>query len=156
MLEQATTLHNYDSFCKSYFPRDSLGLSQTPSLHTHNASMWCPKSILSSPPKLGHSQNLQPQFSYSNNQFTPVPLGDIFPLSQLHALADLIPRFGAKADPWLSKQMSFAYSTGFWLNRYFDKQTYFALILCLNLALALWIFLYAMWFKFNPKIWHVS
>ena len=28
-----------------------------------------------------------------------VPLGDSIPLSQLHALADLIPRFDAKADP---------------------------------------------------------
>ena len=52
--------------------RDSPSLSQTPSLHTHNASMWCHKSILSSPPKLACSQNLQPQCSYSNNQFTPV------------------------------------------------------------------------------------
>ena len=58
-----------------------------------------------------------------------VPLGDIIPLSQLHALADLIPRFGAKADPQLSKQTSLAYSTEFWLNKYFDKQTYFALTL---------------------------
>lgn len=57
------------------------------------------------------------------------PLGDIIPLSQLRALADLIPRFGAKADPRLTKQTSLAYSTEFWLNKYFDKQTYFALTL---------------------------
>ena len=57
------------------------------------------------------------------------PLGDIIPLSQLCALADLIPKFGAKADPQLTKQTSLAYSTEFWLNKYFDKQTYFALTL---------------------------
>ena len=39
------------------------------------------------------------------------PLGDIIPISQLRALADLIPRFGAQADPHFTKQMSFAYST---------------------------------------------
>ena len=39
-----------------------------------------------------------------------VPLGDIIPVSQLCALVDLIPRFGAQADPYSMKQMSFAYS----------------------------------------------
>ena len=58
-----------------------------------------------------------------------VPLGDIIPLSQLCSVADLIPRFGAKADSRLTKQTSLAYSAEFWLNKYFDKPTYFALIL---------------------------
>ena len=57
------------------------------------------------------------------------PLGDIIPLSQLHSVADLIPRFGAKADSQLTKQTSLAYSAEFWLNKYFDKPTYFALTL---------------------------
>ena len=57
------------------------------------------------------------------------PLGDIISVSQLHALVDLIPRFGAQADPHLTKQMSFAYSTEFWLNKYFNKQMYYALAL---------------------------
>lgn len=55
------------------------------------------------------------------------PLGDIIPLTQLRALADLAPRFGAQADPRLTKQTSLAYSTEFWLNKYFDKETFFAL-----------------------------
>ena len=58
-----------------------------------------------------------------------VLLGDFIPLSQLHAVADLIPKFGVKANPQLMKQTSLAYSTEFWLNKYFDKQTYFALSL---------------------------
>ena len=57
------------------------------------------------------------------------PLGDIIPVSQLRALADLIPRFGAQADPRLTKQTSFAYSAEFWLNKYFNKQMYYALAL---------------------------
>ena len=57
------------------------------------------------------------------------PLGDTVPVLQLHALADLIPRFGAQIDPHLTKQTSFAYSTEFWLNKYFNKQMYYALTL---------------------------
>lgn len=44
-------------------------------------------------------------------------LGDIISLSQVCALADLIPRFDTKADPQLAKPMSLAYSTKFWLNK---------------------------------------
>lgn len=54
-------------------------------------------------------------------------LGDIIPLTQLHALADVIPRFYAQADSWLTKQTSLAYSMEFWLNKYFNKETFFAL-----------------------------
>lgn len=54
-------------------------------------------------------------------------LGDIVPLTQLCALADLVPRFGAQADPWLTKQTSLMYSTKLWLNKYFDKEFFFAL-----------------------------
>ena len=54
-------------------------------------------------------------------------LGDTIPLTQIHALADLVPRFGAQADPWLTKQTSLAYSNELWLNKYFDKETFFAL-----------------------------
>ena len=54
-------------------------------------------------------------------------LGDIIPLTQIRALADLVPRFGAQADPRLTKQASLAYSNELWLNKYFDKETFFAL-----------------------------
>ena len=57
------------------------------------------------------------------------PLGDIIPLTQICAFADLIPRFGSKADVQLTKQTSTAYSTEFWLKKYFDKESYFALTL---------------------------
>ena len=57
------------------------------------------------------------------------PLGDIIPVFQLRVLVDLIPRFGAQADPCLTKQTSFAYSAKFWLNKYFNKQMYYALAL---------------------------
>ena len=58
-----------------------------------------------------------------------VLLRDFIPLSQLRAVADLIPKFGTKANPQLTKQTSLTYSTEFWLNKYFDKQTYFVLSL---------------------------
>ena len=57
------------------------------------------------------------------------PLGDIIPLMQVHALADLVPRFSTKADEQLMKQNSLVYSTEFWLNKYFNKDSYFALTL---------------------------
>ena len=52
-------------------------------------------------------------------------LGDIIPLTQICALADLVPRFGAQADPQLTKQTSLTYSNELWLNKYFDKETFF-------------------------------
>ena len=57
------------------------------------------------------------------------PLGDVIPLTQVRAFADLVPRFGSKADARLTKQTSSAYSSEFWLNKYFDKESYFALTL---------------------------
>ena len=57
------------------------------------------------------------------------PLGDIIPLTQVRTFADLIPRFGSKADGRLTKQTSSAYTSEFWLNKYFDKEAYFALTL---------------------------
>ena len=57
------------------------------------------------------------------------PLGGIIPLTQICAFADLIPRFGSKVDVWLTMQTSIAYSTEFWLNKYFDKESYFTLTL---------------------------
>ena len=57
------------------------------------------------------------------------PLRDIIPLMQVCALADSVLRFGTKADAWLTRQNSLAYSTEFWLNEYFNKDSYFALTL---------------------------
>jgi hypothetical protein len=49
------------------------------------------------------------------------------PLDQIRAQADLAPRFGAKANPKLTSSTSLVYSTEFWLNKYFDKELFYAL-----------------------------
>lgn len=54
-------------------------------------------------------------------------LGDIVPLDQIRAVVDVTPRFGAKANHRLTCLSSLAYSTEFWLNKYFDKELFFAL-----------------------------
>jgi hypothetical protein len=54
-------------------------------------------------------------------------LGDIVPIHQLRSLVSLIPRFGEKADSRLNKSNSLFYSNEFWLNKYFNKEMYFAL-----------------------------
>jgi hypothetical protein len=55
-------------------------------------------------------------------------VGDILPLSWLRAPAPLQPRFiGPAADPRLTKHNSLEYSREFWLNKYSDKDFYYAL-----------------------------
>jgi len=54
-------------------------------------------------------------------------LGDAIPLHQLRGLVSLIPRFGAKADSRLTPTNSLAYSNEFWLNKYFNKELFYAL-----------------------------
>jgi hypothetical protein len=53
--------------------------------------------------------------------------GDIVPLDQLRSLVDLAPRFGEKANPRLSNANSLAFAKEFWLNKYFDKELFYAL-----------------------------
>jgi hypothetical protein len=53
--------------------------------------------------------------------------GDIIPVAQIRAYAHLVPRYGASADPRLTSQNSFEHSTEFYLNKYFDKDTYLSL-----------------------------
>ena len=55
-------------------------------------------------------------------------IGDIVPLDQIRALVDLTPRFGSKANAKLTSSSSMAYSTEFWLNKYFDKDLFYALV----------------------------
>jgi hypothetical protein len=55
------------------------------------------------------------------------PLGDIVPLTHLRSLVSLVPRFGHQADSRLTKTNSLAFSTEFWLNKYFTKELYYAL-----------------------------
>lgn len=54
-------------------------------------------------------------------------LGDVVPLGQLRARADLVPRFGTEANRQLTKETVLEYSSNFWLNKYFTKELFFAL-----------------------------
>lgn len=54
-------------------------------------------------------------------------IGDIIPLDQIRALADLIPQFGQKANRSLTRENIHSLSSGFRLNKYFDKELYLAL-----------------------------
>ena len=54
-------------------------------------------------------------------------LGDVVPLTQLQAAAQISPRFGSKADPRLTSQTCIEYSSEFWLNKYETKEMFWAL-----------------------------
>lgn len=54
-------------------------------------------------------------------------VGDVLPLDQIRTLAPLIPHFGAAADRRLTSMNSFTYCTEFWLNKYHDKEFFYAL-----------------------------
>jgi hypothetical protein len=54
-------------------------------------------------------------------------MGDVVPLSQLRTLINLVPRFGAKADNRLTMETALEYCAEFWLNKYFDKELFYAL-----------------------------
>jgi hypothetical protein len=54
-------------------------------------------------------------------------MGDVIPLSNLRAPADLIPRFRDAADARLTKENSLEYSREFLLNKYFDFDQFFTL-----------------------------
>jgi len=56
-------------------------------------------------------------------------LGDVIPVSQIRAYANLIPHFGQRADAHLTASNSFEHSREFFLNKYFDKNSYFPLSL---------------------------
>ncbi|KAE9383333.1 hypothetical protein BT96DRAFT_844117 [Gymnopus androsaceus JB14] len=55
------------------------------------------------------------------------PFGDIIPLTQFRALADLIPHFRNKADRRLSSFTSFHLKDEFFFNKYFDHEIYHTL-----------------------------
>ena len=59
----------------------------------------------------------------SNNEVA----GDIIPLNQLRSLVDVAPRFGKKANPQLTNSNSLSFASEFWLNKYFDKELFYAL-----------------------------
>ncbi|KAG1800382.1 uncharacterized protein HD556DRAFT_1430435 [Suillus plorans] len=54
-------------------------------------------------------------------------VGDIIPVTQLRALVNLVPCFGASADNRLTPYNSMEHASQFWLNKYWDKNSYFPL-----------------------------
>ncbi|KAG0696400.1 hypothetical protein DFH29DRAFT_984627 [Suillus ampliporus] len=56
-----------------------------------------------------------------------IPIGSIIPLRQLCAFISIIPRLGDAADARLTSATSMHYSQDFFLNKYFDKDFYYAL-----------------------------
>lgn len=56
-------------------------------------------------------------------------MGDIIPLTNIRAFANLVPRFGATADPRLTMFNTLEHSREFLLNRFFDKNIYYPLSL---------------------------
>jgi hypothetical protein len=55
------------------------------------------------------------------------PMGDVVPLSQCRVPVEVTPRFFEKADPRLRANNSLELSSEFWLDKYFDKELFFAL-----------------------------
>ena len=56
-------------------------------------------------------------------------LGDIVPLDQVRTLVELTPQFGNEADRRLTQMNASAYCSEFWLDKYFTKDLFFALML---------------------------
>lgn len=54
-------------------------------------------------------------------------MGDIVPLHQVRALVELTPCLGLKANPQLLKETSLHYSQQFYLDKFFDKELFYAL-----------------------------
>lgn len=56
-------------------------------------------------------------------------IGDIIPLTEIRAFANLVPRFGAAADSRLTMFNSLEHCREFFLNKFFDKNIYYPLSL---------------------------
>ncbi|KAG1812038.1 hypothetical protein EV424DRAFT_1473622 [Suillus variegatus] len=54
-------------------------------------------------------------------------IGDIIPVTQFRVPVNVVPCFGASADNRLTPYNSTEHSSEFWLNRYWDKNTFFPL-----------------------------
>ena len=54
-------------------------------------------------------------------------LGDVIALEHIRALVDLIPRFGEAAEKCLSKETVLEHVSEFHLNKYFEKELFYAL-----------------------------
>ncbi|KAG1878544.1 hypothetical protein C8R48DRAFT_745211 [Suillus tomentosus] len=56
-----------------------------------------------------------------------IRIGDVIPVTQLRAPVNVVPRFGASADPRLTQYNSMEHASEFWLNKYWDKNLFFPL-----------------------------
>ena len=54
-------------------------------------------------------------------------MGDVIPVTQFRAAIELIPRFGWRAEPRLTKETSHRYTNNFLINKYFDKDLFHCL-----------------------------
>jgi hypothetical protein len=54
-------------------------------------------------------------------------MGFVVPLSLIREVADLVPRYGERADSRLTKVNALEHSTEFFLNKYFTKPLYYVL-----------------------------
>ena len=54
-------------------------------------------------------------------------MGDIIPVAQISAPADLVPHFGSVADPHLTQFNQRELCREFWLNKTFDKEIFYIL-----------------------------
>ncbi|KAG2134508.1 hypothetical protein DEU56DRAFT_913696 [Suillus clintonianus] len=54
-------------------------------------------------------------------------IGDVIPVTQLRAPVNVVPRFGASADPRLTQYNSMEHASEFWLNKYWDKNIFIPL-----------------------------
>ena len=62
-------------------------------------------------------------------QSNGTPMGDVIPTSQLRSYAPLIPCFEANVDMHFTKLNSHSLSLSFFLNRFFDKDFFYALLM---------------------------
>jgi hypothetical protein len=56
-------------------------------------------------------------------------MGDIVPVTEIRAYANLVPRFGAAADSRLTMFNALEHSREFFLNKFFDKNIFYPLSL---------------------------
>ena len=54
-------------------------------------------------------------------------VGDIIPLRHLRSPVHVIPRFGREANPRLTRHTVYELSNEFWLNKYWNKDIFYAL-----------------------------
>jgi len=56
-------------------------------------------------------------------------VAEVIPLRRIHSLAHVIPHFGKEANPRLTHHTSYELSNKFWLNKYWNKEFFYAMSL---------------------------